>query len=107
MRQAVLNFLAVVNTEAALAWGILTLVFLNREMINTRWIKDRAIQVWATTKHGYDESYWIFFTLGGGAVLSSYFGWAGAFGAGLTLACFYVIGRVHSEVVKPNPQVNA
>jgi hypothetical protein len=61
-------------------------------------LKEHALHLWQTTKKGYDEVYWLFYILGGGAIISKFFGLAGVAGTALTFICFYGAGRLHRHV---------
>lgn len=61
-------------------------------------MKQEIVHFWATAKHGYDQSGWLFYLLGSGFVLSQFFGLAGPAGVVFALGCFYGIGRLHKSI---------
>jgi hypothetical protein len=54
--------------------------------------------LWSTTKSGFDQASWIFWIIGGFAVIGKLFGLAGIAGDIVTLVGFYMIGTLHRHI---------
>ncbi|MDE1825840.1 MAG: hypothetical protein KGH61_04765 [Candidatus Micrarchaeota archaeon] len=48
----------------------------------------------ATTKRGYDQTYWIFMIIAGASIVTKLFGIGGAGDSVIVFALFYIVGRL-------------
>lgn len=67
-------------------------------------LKEYLIDMWVSTKKGYDKTYWIFVIIASAAVVTQVFGISGMLASVVVFAFFYYIGKLHDHLIPQQPQ---